>query len=355
MKFNKKTLKILYTLFIILAVLLIVYVLLSIFRTKKYIENFADVPSATPSSKLPMIYFNFDKSSLTNEGIFKNIATDNDDRAFGYDQPNPVFTEKKNGDGCFDLNGKIINWGQTKFGQNGLTIAFWFKSPYASQGMNGKHYCIFGCSTTGAVNNDPAAFSIFMNANAKTENNNKNYEPGMVAVYYDNTGGDAVNTKYKNRFDNLTNKFAENTWTHFALTVENNGGTDPKSNATYTMYINGKNVNVMKGPYPKDPNTMSIGRQGDGGMWRAGPNTFMDDFALYRRVLSIDEIKKIMNESGMANILPTLPSSINTEDLDTISIAESINDILQNYNSVSGGKPNVVTPSIVATTTPMKK
>jgi len=265
-------------------------------HNKKNIENFTGTTNA--ECYLPMIYFNFDQSSLKN-GIFKNMAIDDFDGSYGYDQTNPITTDKKNGDGCFNLHWKIINWGSTKFGKNGLTIAFWFKSKYASQGMMGKHFCIFGCTTRGAANNDPGAFAIYINANANTSNNSQNYEPGKIVVYYDNTGGDSWNSNYKYKFDSLSEKFTEDTWTHFALTVEKNSSTNSTANAKYTMYINGKQVNDMEGPYPTDPTTMSIGRLGDGGGWRAGQGSYMDDFSLYRRVLSKDEITKIMNESGM--------------------------------------------------------
>jgi hypothetical protein len=240
-----------------------------------------------------VVYYTFDSDNfdLTNNKI-KNKVTNTFDA--GVDGGGNSSTNPKIGNGCFDLAGRVI-WFDTgvKYGTNGFTISFWFKGSFDSMGMNGNQSCLYG-SSTADITTDANLFTIFMNCNANNAAVSSNYDKGKMAVFYNNSAGragDIGTTGYKYKFDSGMVSFPKDTWTHFALTVTYDSGT----NALYTMYFNGNPVNTMRGAYPLDAPAASIGRQANGGGWRSGPGAFMDNFAIHNRVLTPSQITALYN------------------------------------------------------------
>lgn len=92
-----------------------------------------------------------------------------------------------------------------------------------------------------------------------------------------------------------SNPVLVNNWNHFAYTIMYNG-----TNATYTYYLNNKLLSSQTGAYPSTlPYTNNTLGYGSGlGYF----NGFMDDFRVYTRVLSSQEIGALWNYGVSTNI-----------------------------------------------------
>lgn len=181
-------------------------------------------------------------------------------------------SDKKVGSGSLFLNAKksqYVKISNLITGSNGLTFSFWFKS-----NGSGSYSRVFDFGNGNGGDN-----ILF------TPNYNGSGKPGLHAY----RSGKIKHLDISNPNINTNN----NQWYHYAWTMNNNS-----ENSEYKVYQNGAEIATFYGYYPNSMsrNNLYIGRSN----WKENPyfNGFIDEFRMYNRVLTPNEITTLYNYTG---------------------------------------------------------
>lgn len=299
-----------YNLFIILAVLLIIYIFVSILSKKKFLENFQTTSPSTSSPSTTTPSGNYDiqvarsiNNILTNyTDILENSNTttipltkiSNSKLLFYYpfdtdmlnyasgkgvndivNSPNTNISKNStvltNGSLYFSNNpGQLVQLPNFNFDKTGVTVAFWVK-----------------------FENLNAGWSRFFDFGKGSESNNFGFGfPGPGQLHYfifaasSGTTNRALNTGYV---------FNDKNWHHFCITIE------PHGTNTTKIYVDGKPIQFSFSGYPSlDTFTKPfIGKSNWG--HDGASNFYMNSFVVFNRTLNQTEIGYLYNNPKTIN------------------------------------------------------